>query len=136
MQKLISELSTIASKYIDETTFPEITQDKVRIGQFSVRKTQTGYVVENIFTGENVASMYTMLGALAIVKQASNQRYNFAKIKKADEELSRLYTDVVFMRNAAENAPDQTMRDIRITRLQQLEHKISKPRGFLRSFAR
>lgn len=133
MQKLARDLNGIANKYIDETTFPDIKNGEIRVGQFTISQCRNGYTVSNHFTGELITETYLLLGALAVVKQASKGNYNLIEIKKADSELSRLYTDAAFLKHAADNAMDFSSKEVRLMRLELVENRAQRPKNFLRS---
>jgi hypothetical protein len=116
-QTLVNQLEEIVNRGLSDALIPIVTKNTVRIKQFLVRKTKTGYLVINLKEGEQLAHTKFKCTAIAIAKTLAAGKDHLEEILELETKMEKHYNDALFYQNIINKTNDEFIRESRETRL-------------------
>jgi hypothetical protein len=131
----IKKLEDLIEKSLQHESFPVVSNNRISIGRYVVKRTDLGYTVIDIVTKDKIAVTYSIAGAIAIAKK-SNKSFNASLVKNIldiDKIIEKNDIDIMFFKNImlkSKKADKRELAEIRYDvakcRKETAQHKLEK----------
>ena len=102
--------------------------NSIRIGEYVIRKNNTGYLIYNCSTNKKVTNFWSNPAALAYVKGKIDHIKYTEDIFRLDKTLEKNEIDSMFYKNTIEKAPEGPRKEAALVRLEIAEANVYNAR--------
>jgi hypothetical protein len=111
-------LEQFINESVSKLAIPSCRGNTVKIKNYLIRKTKTGYIVVDTVNNNQVAHTSFKTSAIAIAKSLAEGKNIISQVLYLDNMILKNYNDAVFYKNVIQKSKDLQVRESRRARLE------------------